>query len=570
MLIVNSIVVDMTDQSVELLQVTPADTTENGTVPNANNHTLNVFVKHSPVKLAPINHHQGDDISERSSIREDSWQDEKSILTLARSHNLLNEVPLNDNDRQLVNTWRMKVCRTLLHFFFNTSFHGLPYIASSRRSWARLTYWMVVFLLSLLIMLVAIFFVTVQYAEMKTILFSKQSTHKSLPFPAITVCNINMYKRSVVSKTNLDLNNLAIVFNQISDDPWLDENFDIRAHFEDNAHVFGVQNSSFFFNNSGHQLVDMLFSCRLGNQSCYFTNFTQRSSVNGNCYTYNSGENGPISSIVRGRRFGLSLVLNAEEYEYFLAESDSIGFNIFIHDPDHFPYFDSVGSFSIPTGQLTRVALNKVDYKLLSISKGGQCEDNTNLKYFKSYGQESCIAECAADFIVNKCKCKPEFLPGPAEVCIFNNTCQYDAIDSFDLNRCNCPPACEYSSYIKTLSYATFPASHFVSILNISSDAIADSPSPNFVVGTAVDENGTETFYLNENFTESFLSKNFAQVQIYYDTLTTTTMEEGLEYSTAQFLIDFGGYIGLFTGAGFLTIFELIDLCYSFIRPIEE
>jgi len=332
---------------------------------------------------------------------------------------------------------------------------------------------MVAFLLSLLIMLVAIFFVTVQYTEMKTILFSKQSTHKFLPFPAITVCNINMYKRSVVSKTNLDLNELAIVFNQISEDPWLDENFDYREYFEDNADVFGVKNSSFFFNNSGHQLEDMLFSCRLGNQSCNVTNFTQRSSVNGNCYTFNSGENGPISSIVRGRRFGLSLVLNAEEYEYFLAESDSIGFNIFIHDPDHFPYFDSVGSFSIPTGQLTRVALNKVDYKLLSISKGGQCEDNINLKYFKSYGQGPCIAECAADFIVNRCECKAQFLPGPAEVCIFNNTCQYDAIDSFDLDLCNCPPACEYSSYIKTLSYATFPASHFTSLLNMSNPAMS-------------------------------------------------------------------------------------------------
>jgi len=85
-----------------------------------------------------------------------------------------------------------------------------------------------------------------------------------------------------------------------------------------------------------------------------------------------------------------------------------------------------------------------------------------------------------------------------------------------------------------------------------------------------VDENGTQIHYLNKNFTESFLSKNIARVQIYFDSLTTTTMEEGLEYSTEQFLVDFGGYIGLFTGAGFLTFFELIDLCFNFVRPNED
>ena len=45
-------------------------------------------------------------------------------------------------------------------------------------------------------------------------------------------------------------------------------------------------------------------------------------------------------------------------------------------------------------------------------------------------------------------------------------------------------------------------------------------------------------------------------------------MEEGLEYSTFQFIADFGGHIiGLFTGAGFLTIFEIIQLCCGLIKP---
>jgi len=564
----------MTDHNVHLLRATQVDNSENEAKPDANHHSSDLFVKRSPVNLAPFNHHQADNISERSSVREEAWQDEKAIITLARSFNsinlnrdLLSEVPLSAHEKLFSKTRKMRIWTVLFHFFLNTSFHGLPHVASSRRSWFRITYWILVLHLSFFIMVAAIYFVTAQYVEMKTVLYSKQTTHRSLPFPAITICNLNMFRRSVAESTNLDLIDLAIVFNDLSDDPWLNETID--DYFKEHSDVFGIRNSSFFYNNSGHQLKDMLFNCRLANRTCGLANFTQRSSINGNCYTFNSGENGPILHARHGRRQGLQLVLNAEEYEYFLVESDAIGFNVFIHHPDHFPYFDAVGSFTIPSGQLTRVALNKIDYKLLTTSQGGQCENYVDLKYFKSYGVESCLAECAVDFIASRCGCKPEYLPGPAEVCLAIDKCQYDNLIAFyeeQAEQCDCPPACEYSRYTKTLSYANFPASHFVSILNISSSALKNSPSPDFVVNS---ENGTN-FYLNENFTESFLSKNFVQVQIYYDTLTTTTMEEGLEYSTAQFLIDFGGYIGLFTGAGFLTLFELLDLCFNFVRPYEE
>ena len=47
-------------------------------------------------------------------------------------------------------------------------------------------------------------------------------------------------------------------------------------------------------------------------------------------------------------------------------------------------------------------------------------------------------------------------------------------------------------------------------------------------------------------------------------------MEEYLEYSTSQFIIDFLGYIGLFTGAGFLTFFEIVELCFAILRPADD
>jgi len=84
----------------------------------------------------------------------------------------------------------------------------------------------------------------------------------------------------------------------------------------------------------------MLYSYRYAGQEAWLHNFTQQTSTRGNCYTFNSGENKSIlSSTSSGRIFGLELVFNTEEYEYFQAESDSVEFNVFIHDPDHFPYY---------------------------------------------------------------------------------------------------------------------------------------------------------------------------------------------------------------------------------------
>jgi len=527
--------------------------------------------KCSPIKPTPVHQLQGDNVDGWSNVCEDAQQDDKTIVALGKhchslnqSSDLLNEIPLSDSNQKLSRSCRIKVWRALFYFFSNTSFHGLPHIAGSRRSCARLTYWILVLHLSLFIMLAAIYFVTSEYTEKKTVLFSAQTTYTSLRFPAITICNLNMYRKSVARENDLDLHDLANLNNLISDDPWLKGDIDIDAYFKEHADVFDKRNSPFFLNNSGHQLEDMLINCQLENELCGRANFTKTSSINGNCYTFDAGENRLVR---RGRRAGLSVVINAEQYEYFLAESDSIGFNLFIHDPDHFPYYDTVGSISIPTGRLTRVGLNKVDYKLLTSSQGGQCENNINLKYFNSYKQESCFAECVTDFIVRRCNCKPEYLPGPARICILANQCQYNVLRSFDMKRCRCPLECEYTRYSMTLSYATFPASHFASLLNRTGST---KGAPNFVVSTRVDRNGTNMSYLNENFTESFLAKNIVRLMIYYDSLTTTTMEEGLEYSTVQFLIDFGGYIGLFTGAGFLTFFELIDLCFHFIRPNEE
>ena len=544
-----------------LLQVTSTSDAEGITdTPN----TISKFVKRAPIKLPPAITDGENDAVQKGRI-EDAWEDEaiiQSCLRLHGSRDKLSNYPLNEEEEKIAKKKIVRTWNTLIHFFSSTSLHGLPHIVGSRRSYCRVTFWIIVILISVGLMLWAVTAVTVQYAERNTVLFSKRNFNNELQFPTVTICNKNLYRKSVVIDTV----------------PWFDINEVLLGErgdslFADIGQIFKVnEDAVFYYSNSGHQIEQMLFYCHYATRRCTVQNFTQGTSTSGNCYTFNSGENGSTVSYSRegGYRFGLELILNAEQYEYFLADSNSVGFNVFIHDQGHFPYYGGVNSFSISPGQSTQVALRKVDYKLQTPAGGGQCDDDITLKYFNSYSQMSCIVECLTDFVVDTCGCKGQGWPGPAEECLPRDSCMRNSTRAlFDREQCGCPIECHMTDYEKTLSYAKFPADHITLLMN-NSNFISNYPFPDFVISNATYDNGTEYRYLNDNFTESFLSNNFAKMFIYYDDLVSITMEESLEYSTFQFIADFGGHIGLFTGAGFLTLFEIIDLCYSMIRPIDD
>ena len=554
----------------ELSSITLTRNARRNMLANSNHHPCDVItMKSIPTKLPPLNysdHHDGenDTVEVRCINREteacqfqpkapDQLSAKGSHTTLDYDHCALSRISLHKDNSKLAKSTKMHLWRHLFLFLSTTSFHGLPFFAGSRRSY-RL-YWIILFLVALVLTVLSTLLVASHYAEMNKVLYSRLHFNKRLPFPAITICNLNFNRKSVFSSFDINLDDLAIFFNFIYGNPYLEEDFNFDEFYENYGYLFEAENSIFYYNNSGHQIQEMLYNCMFAGMECSSENFTQISTTNGNCYVFNSGRNQSILySDDSGYYSGLELILSAEEYEYFAAESDSVGFNIFIDDQDHFPYISGVGGFSVSAGQLTQVILSKVDYKLLS--SGGECSEGFNLKYFKSYSRLSCLAECFTDITVGICKCKAHYMPGPADVCKFTNPCWYTNV-TYNEEQCNCPFPCEFSTYEKRLSYAKFPARHFTSLLN-RSHLISTVPFPEFVVSTTEDN----VPYLNDNFTESFLTNNYAKIRIYYDNLVSTTMEEHLEYSTSQFVIDFAGYVEWFTGAGFITFFEVMDLFF--------
>lgn len=470
---------------------------------------------------------------------------------------------IKNNRSRMATGYMTRLRRILLEFLSTTTFQGLPHIAnaSRKKSYYRLIYWISLILIAIALMVWAIVSITLEFAEMNTTMQSRQAYGGRIPFPAVTICNQNLYRKSAISNATNITDDVMSFLTLVSGNSVLLDNFNFREYLNQSGNLF-AEDSPFFYNNSGHQLQDMLLSCRFAGkvQDC---SFTRRSSTSGNCYTFNSGNNGSILYTADpGYFFGLELILNGEEQEYFLADIDSVGFNVYIHDQDHFPYYGGVGSFSVSTGQLTQVVLNRINYKLLSLGSGGQCSNSISLKYFNSYSEISCRTECITDFVVSMCNCKAQFMPGPAKVCKLSDICWFTTLARFDGQGCDCPIGCDFTIYEKTLSYAKYPAGHLTNTLNNSLFLSENSVLPDFVINSTVDKDGTEIRYLNDNFTESFLQNNLAKLRIYYDSLLVTNNEEILDYTLFQFVADFGGHIGLFTGAGFLTLFEVIELCF--------
>jgi hypothetical protein len=100
-----------------------------------------------------------------------------------------------------------------------------------------------------------------------------------------------------------------------------------------------------FTKRTGHQIEDMLLMCRWRDEDCGPENFTHIYTNYGNCYTFNSGQNGSVLlSKKPGRAHGLNLYLNLEEYDYLNNEKTvHAGFKILLHHRKEPPLVDELG-----------------------------------------------------------------------------------------------------------------------------------------------------------------------------------------------------------------------------------
>eukprot|EP00057_Strongylocentrotus_purpuratus_P008862 XP_011663336.1 PREDICTED: acid-sensing ion channel 1 isoform X2 [Strongylocentrotus purpuratus] len=183
----------------------------------------------------------------------------------------------------------------------------------------------------------------------------------------------------------------------------------------------------------------------------------------GRCFEINDGLNGTelLKSKGIGRAFGMTLVLNTEQDEYYYNKylNDAAGFIIQLLDQDEVPQVLEQG-FDVGPGTLTSVAIMATQH-IYEKPPYGVCGEKKE-KFYEKYSQQKCDLECTTDYVVGECGCRTAYMPGNATVCdpITTATCTTFIIDKGhgEYDNCTCPIECEKKTFSASLSSAKYPS----------------------------------------------------------------------------------------------------------------
>lgn len=412
---------------------------------------------------------------------------------------------------------------------------------------------------------------------------------KNIPFPAVTICNMNQVKKSFGE-------NLTGRAEQIRD--VMCEQGDSRN--DESQPVEG--NWSYirqFLINSSQKCEEMLKDCKFGtkNIDCKLRrNFEKVLTDDGLCCTFNGihpqllfkqydiedigqsendvvnyitwtpekgyDENSKLSHYPRqvpgaGTNMGLTLLLDADVSNYYCSSTSSYGFKILLHSPIETPKMANF-AFSVATGHETKIVITpKISeasnlIRKIDIKKR-QCifENEANLSYYKIYSKKNCEMECSSKIMEEKCLCTLYYMPrnfndNNTKICNRRQVNCYEEVlfnISYSLNdimTCNdCLPACFEVNYGREISSAKLGTGEFL----------------------------TEYPFRSKGYNNAtYIRENLAIVHIYFLDSSYRGFTKNELIGFTEFLSNTGGLLGLFMGFSVISLIEIIY--FISLRPI--
>ncbi|XP_054363035.1 acid-sensing ion channel 1 isoform X2 [Mirounga angustirostris] len=474
-------------------------------------------------------------------------------------------------------------------FASSSTLHGLAHIFSYERLSLKRALWALCFLGSLAVLLCVCTERVQYYFHYHHVTKLDEVAASQLTFPAVTLCNLNEFRFSQVSKNDLYhagellalLNNrYEIPDTQMADEKQL-EILQDKANFRSfKPKPFNMRE---FYDRAGHDIRDMLLSCHFRGEVCSAEDFKvkpvqvaeehgqctpqgsaflgpisgQRMAENerqvftryGKCYTFNSGRDGRprLKTMKGGTGNGLEIMLDIQQDEYLpvWGETDETSFEagikVQIHSQDEPPFIDQLG-FGVAPGFQTFVSCQ--EQRLIYLPPPwGTCKAVTmDSDFFDSYSITACRIDCETRYLVENCNCRMVHMPGDAPYCTPEQykECADPALDFLvekDQEYCVCEMPCNLTRYGKELSMVKIP-----------SKASAKYLAKKF------------------NKSEQYIGENILVLDIFFEVLNYETIEQKKAYEIAGLLGDIGGQMGLFIGASILTVLELFDYAYEVIK----
>ena len=340
---------------------------------------------------------------------------------------------------------------------------------------------------------------------------------------------------------------------------------------------------------NGYQKSDFIVQCTFDSKKCNSNWFkTFQNPYYGNCFSFNSiidrNISEPIfirSSSKTGQEFGLKLTLFLDVEDYIGILGQNAGARAMVYDPEVRANVRSQ-SFAVGAGLDTFISMRMHQVEREG-GRYGNCtsswprwlELNSDFKQkWPKYDRETCLFFCVENAMASRCQCIDSYETNYSINSGINNASNYycDPTDkvqsecrqniyrdfkSNNLSCSRCPQGCKTTSFSQQQSMSPWPTENF---------------SPFFVSKMLKSNSERVVSYVedvvsNANISQSTLSasvrRNFARLEVYYETLNFEKMSESPGYEIVDLLSDFGGNIGLWIGWSVLALFEILQFVYE-------
>ncbi|XP_070536003.1 acid-sensing ion channel 2-like [Ptychodera flava] len=435
--------------------------------------------------------------------------------------------------------------------------HGVKHIVGERSRLRKLL-WALVVLASFGILLQQCIKAAINYGEFHHVTKVDVEYVQHMPFPAITICNFNKYRKSAITPADMvhvgkplglmdeDGNLNSDLFSeefvrQMKDLDWDSEE---KKRFNYTEFTYRV----------GSQVKETIVECTWNGHKCTEHDFVKVFTHYGICFAFNKYHRDTEARHAGkpGADNGLRVVLNAQTSEH-LPTADledsfiNVGFKLMIHPPTEPPYPKELG-FAVGPGSHIFLAITRQEIKRLS-KPYGECDmKSVGSKYFDHYSMSACRIECETALLLEMCGCRLVEQPGNGPVCTpkIVKECAHvkllEYIEGHIEFDCPCHIPCDSEVYSVTPSSS-----------RLKPDRSGKSPAMS-------------------NYTQEYIDSNVLVLTIFYEELNFETITQLPETSLVGLLGQLGGNMGLFLGASILTLIQIIeyfvDECIHCFRPM--
>ncbi|KAJ8970151.1 hypothetical protein NQ317_019422 [Molorchus minor] len=261
----------------------------------------------------------------------------------------------------------------------------------------------------------------------------------------------------------------------------------------------------------------------------------------------------PRRALFAGADNALSLAFfhYGPDTDYVCASNEVQGYRISLHTPDTIPLLKKQ-YFQVPFDQDVLAAVTPKMMKTSSGVKNFPVEDRDcylsnekPLEYFQIYTPENCKLECLTNYTLKRCKCVNFYMPRKNSTPICGNgkfRCMREAemklkslqLKTFEQSNednqdyCDCKPLCTELSYDVELSQTEIKFQETLRAYRVK---------------------------VNKQIAENM---RWSTLTIFFKLEQFLTFQRNELYGPTDFLANFGGLLGLFTGFSLLSLMELI------------